>query len=371
MSRARKILTLPQPLKMFRGGVLPEVQLAYETWGEPSAAGDNHVVIFTGLSPDAHAASSPEEPEAGWWEAMVGDGKPVDSRRFHIICFNSIGSCFGSTGPASVNPASGKRWAVDFPLLSIEDTAHAAAVALDMLGIRRLKAVIGPSMGGMTALAFSLLHPARVENLVSISSAMAAEPYAIAVRSLQRELIRSDAAWQDGHYAADAQPVAGMRLARKLGMTTYRSAAEWRERFARQRIAVPAGEDKPGHPAFPLEFEVEGYLQAAADRFVGGFDANCYQYLSHAMDLFDAAAHGDGDPVRAFAKLELASALVVGVETDALFPVHQQLELAGMLRRSGARVRFERLPSIQGHDAFLVDTERFAPLVGDYLSGLA
>lgn len=368
MSRARKILALPEPLRMFRGGVLPGAKIAYETWGE--ARGDNHVVIFTGLSPDAHAASSPEEPEAGWWEAMVGPGKPIDSNRFHVICFNSIGSCFGSTGPASTHPVTGERWATDFPVLSIEDTARAAALALDAMGIARLKAVVGPSMGGMTALAFTLMHPERVANVLSISSALAAEPYAIAVRSLQRELIRSDTAWRDGRYAADAQPVAGMRLARKLGMTTYRSAAEWRERFGRQRIETAANDTRPGHPAFPLEFEVEGYLQAAADRFVGDFDANCYQYLSRAMDLFDAAAHGDGDVQRAFARLKLASALVVGVETDALFPVHQQLELAGALRRTGARVRFERLPSIQGHDAFLVDMDRFAPLVADYFAGL-
>ena len=369
MSRARKILKLPAPLKMFRGGELPEVELAYETWGE--SRGDNHVVIFTGLSPDAHAASSPENSDAGWWEAMVGPGKPIDSDQFHIICFNSIGSCFGSTGPASVNPATGERWRTDFPVLSIEDTARAVASALDLMGISSLKAAVGPSMGGMTALAFALQFPERVQNLVSISSAMAAEPYAIAVRSLQRELIRSDSAWQDGRYAPDAQPVAGMRLARKLGMTTYRSAIEWRERFGRQRIELPPGEPHPGHPAFPLEFEVEGYLQATADKFVGDFDANCYQYLSRAMDLFSVADHANGNAAAAMSRLKLKTALVIGVETDALFPVHQQLELAGALRKSGSQVQFERLPSIQGHDAFLVDMERFEPVVRNYFVRLA
>lgn len=357
-------MRLPTPLRMYRGGVLPQADMAYETWGE--RRDDNVIVIFTGLSPDAHAASSDLEPEAGWWEAMVGPGQAIDTDRFHVICFNSIGSCFGSTGPASINPATGERWTLDFPVLSIEDTANAAALALDALGIERLKAVVGPSMGGMSALAFALLYPQRVEHLVSLSSAMAAEPHAIAVRSLQRELIRSDAAWQDGRYAADAQPIAGMQLARKLGMTTYRSAEEWRERFARQ----PYTGEPRGHAAFPIEFEVESYLQAAADRFVGDFDANCYQYLSRAMDLFDAAAHGDGDAARAFAKLALDSALVVGVETDALFPVHQQFELANALRAAGANVRFERLPSIQGHDAFLVDMDRFVPIVREYLDTL-
>lgn len=364
MSRARKIVTISQPLEMYRGGRLDEFSIAFETWGKDR--GDNRIVIFTGLSPDAHATSSREEPDAGWWEAMVGPGKPVDTDRFFVICFNSLGSCFGSTGPASVNPATGKRWGVDFPVLSIEDVARAARRALEALGFDRLHAVIGPSMGGMTALAYCLQFPGTARHLVSISSALAAEPYAIAVRSLQRELIRSDPAWQDGRYAHENQPVAGMRLARKLGMTTYRSAVEWRERFDRQRIQG----DKPGHPAFPFEFEVEGYLDAVAEKFVGDFDANCYQYLSRAMDMFDAAAHGGGDLKRALKKLELESALVVGVETDVLFPVQQQVDLASALRGTGVHVHFERLASLQGHDAFLTDMDRFQPVVADYLAAI-
>lgn len=362
-SKATKFITLDKPLSLYRGGELHDVTLAYETWGEDR--GDNHLVIFTGLSPDAHAASNDEEPDAGWWEAMVGPGKAIDSDRFHVICFNSLGSCFGSTGPASTNPATGEPWGVDFPLLSIEDIARSAHMALQQMGIDRLKAIVGPSMGGMTALAYALQFPSKVDHLVSISSALAAEPYAIAVRSLQRELIRSDAAWQDGYYPLDRQPIEGMRLARKLGMTSYRSAAEWRERFGRQRISG----EQPGHPAFPLTFEVEGYLQATADKFVGDFDANCYQYLSRAMDLFDASEHGK-DPLKLLEGLRIDSALVIGVETDALFPVHQQVQLADAVRQGGARVHFERLPSIQGHDAFLVDMDRFVPAVGEYLASL-
>lgn len=363
-SKASRFITLESPLPLYRGGELEQVTLAYETWGEDR--GDNHLVIFTGLSPDAHAASNDDEPAAGWWEAMVGPGKPIDSNRFHVICFNSLGSCFGSTGPASMNPSTGKPWGVDFPLLSIEDVARSANMALKQMGINRLKAIVGPSMGGMTALAYALQFPSEVDHLVSISSALAAEPYAIAIRSLQRELIRSDAKWKDGYYALDEQPIEGMRLARKLGMTSYRSAAEWRERFGRKRIEG----EQPGDPAFPLTFEVEGYLQATADKFVGDFDANCYQYLSRAMDLFDASEHGKG-AARPLEGLRLDSALVVGVETDALFPVHQQVHLADALRHAGVRVAFERLPSVQGHDAFLVDMERFAPTIGEYLANIA
>lgn len=352
---------------MRRGGVLPEVELAYETWGEPR--GDNHVVIFTGLSPSAHASSSVLDPDPGWWEGMVGPGKPIDSDHFHVICFNSLGSCFGSTGAASINPDTGRRWAIDFPTLSIEDIAQAAHEALRELGITRLRAVVGPSMGGMTALAYCLMFPGEVQHMVSISSALAAEPHAIALRSLQRELIRFDPAWKGGHYVFEEQPVAGMRLARKLGMTTYRSAQEWRQRFGRDRIRPDPGESLPGNTAFPLRFEVEGYLQSRADRFVGAFDANCYQYLSQAMDLFDAAEHGV-DAERGHPGLALESALVIGVETDALFPVHQQEAIADVVQQSGTRVQFERLASLQGHDAFLVDMERFVPLVGAFMAQL-
>jgi homoserine O-acetyltransferase len=358
-SKATQFITLDKPLTMYRGGELHDVTLAYETWGEDR--GDNRVVIFTGLSPDAHAASNPQDAEAGWWEAMVGPGKPIDSDRYHIICFNSLGSCYGSTGPASLNPETGKSWGIDFPVLSIEDIARSAHMALAQMGIDRLKAVVGPSMGGMTALAYVVQFPTTVDHLVSISSAIAAEPHAIAIRSLQRELIRFDPVWQDGRYSPGQQPVEGMRLARKLGMSSYRSAAEWRERFDRKRISG----DLPGHPVFPLQFEVEGYLQATADKFVGDFDANCYQYLSRAMDLFDARAHDDMQGLR------IESALIVGVETDALFPVHQQVQLANQLRQAGTRVHFERLPSIQGHDAFLVDTDRFAAVIGKYMAELA
>ncbi|MDX1454320.1 MAG: homoserine O-acetyltransferase [Gammaproteobacteria bacterium] len=361
MSGAGKTITLERALPMWQGGELEDVTLAYETWGKDR--GDNRVLIFTGLSPSAHAASSPEDDSPGWWEDIIGPGKPLDTDHYHVICFNSLGSCFGSTGPASINPASGKPWAIDFPELHIEDIARSIGMALEQLGLDELDTIVGPSMGGMIGLAYLLLHPGKTRRFLSISSAMAADPYAIAVRSLQRELIRSDAAWQDGRYAPDQQPIAGMRLARKLGMTTYRSATEWRQRFARDRIAG----EKPGHPAFPLEFEVEGYLEAAAEKFVGGFDANCYQYLSRAMDLFDAAAHAGGDIDAAMDKLQLESAHVIGVETDILFPPHQQRELARAIDAAGIPVEYTQMASLQGHDAFLTDMERFQPVIAEYL----
>jgi len=357
---ASKTVDLSQPLHTWCGERLTGVRLVYESWGEPRGGGENTLLLFTGLSPSAHAASSSAHQDDGWWEAMIGPGRPIDTDRFHVICFNSLGSCFGSTGPASENPLTGERWRLDFPELRVEDIAAAAAQALDELGLPCIHGVIGPSLGGMTALAFLLRYPGRARHLLSISSAPRALPFAIAVRSLQREMIRSDPDWQGGEYPVDKPPVTGMRQARKLGMISYRSPGEWAQRFGRQMLSQPDS-------GFGPRFEVESYLEAQADRFVGGFDPNCYIYLSRAMDLFDVDDHapaGD-DPFAALSYLE--SAAVVGVESDILFPLDQQRELAQCLEGVGIRTGFFDLPSIQGHDAFLVDTDRFGPTVARYL----
>jgi homoserine O-acetyltransferase len=362
---AVRIVRLPQPLALRRGGTLQGVEIAYESWGELNAKRDNAVLLFTGLSPSAHAASSAADPSPGWWEDMVGPGKAIDSDRFHVVCVNSLGSCFGSTGPASPDPATGRRYGRRFPVLSVEDVALAAHEALGTLGIERLHAVVGNSLGGFSALAFVLQFPHAAERVVLSSSATRSLPFAIAIRSLQRELIRRDPAWDGGDYAADREPIAGMQLARKIGMLSYRSPLEWDERFHRRRVARL--EDAPPDGYGP-QFEVEAYLQAHADRFVGGFDANCYLQISRSMDLFDAADHGDGSLEAAFARLGVRAALVIGVETDILFPIHQQAELARLLAAPGRHVEFARLDCVQGHDSFLIETARFGAAIGPFLA---
>jgi len=362
---ARKHLSLPAPFRLRRGGSLPRVSLAYETWGTLNAQRDNALLIFTGLSPGAHACASPEDPSPGWWEDMVGPGQPIDTNRYHVLCFNSLGSCKGSTGPASVNPETDRAWRMDFPDLELQDIANAVYLALRQLGIEHLAAVVGPSMGGMTALALLLEHPDVSRNLVCISSAVHAEPFSIAIRSLQRETILQDPNWQDGRYGSDGHPVQGMRLARKIGMLSYRSAAEWRTRFQRHRIPPERRNPEP----FGAEFEIESYLQTHADRFIDQFDPACYLYLSRAMDWFDAGDYA-ADAATALAELKLHSALVIGVDSDILFPLHQQQLIADALQQGGARVAFHDLPSIQGHDSFLVDMEHFAPPVRAYFESL-
>ncbi len=357
---ATKQLNIDGTFNMKRGS-LSSPAIAYETWGALNASRDNSVLIFTGLSPSAHVASSLEDPSAGWWEDMVGPDKPIDTDRYFVVCVNSLGSCFGSTGPASVDSATGKHYRLDFPVLCLEDIADTGALVLDHLGIEKLHTVVGASMGGMTALAFSLLHPERSQGLVSISSAARSLPFAIALRSLQREIIRKDPAWKNGLYEFDHPPTTGMQLARKLGMITYRSAQEWAERFGRERATSEPADEHP----FGIDFEVESYLEAHAAKFIGTFDANCYLYLSRAMDLFDVADHG-GSLERGVSRVNLERALIIGVKTDFLFPIHQQEELAKALGAHVTDLSFQRLDSIQGHDSFLVDMDRFRPALASY-----
>lgn len=362
---ARTIARLPGPFPMRNGGSLLEVDIAYESWGELSAARDNAVLVLTGLSPGAHARSSAIDPSPGWWEEMIGPDQAVDTDRFHVVCVNSLGSCHGSTGPASVDPQTGKRYGTRFPVLTIEDIAASAREALRTLGISRLRAVVGASMGGMTALAYAMLFPNEVGALVTLSAAARSTPFAIAIRSLQREAIRSDPHWQGGEYAPGEGPLTGMLLARKLGLITYRSAKEWRERFGRERVSAR----DPNAGPFGVEFEIEAYLEMRARRFASTFDPNCYLYLSRSMDLFDTAEHG-GTVLAGLSRIKAPRALVVGVETDFLFPLDQQEEIAAGLRKAGCEVHFAALSSIQGHDSFLVDMERFCPVVADFLEGV-
>lgn len=346
---------------MHRGGFLDSPTIAYETWGELKGRGDNAILIFTGLSPSAHAASSPENPAAGWWEDMIGSGLPLDTDQYFVICVNSLGSCFGSTGPRSIDPASGKPYRLNFPVLTLEDVADGGYEVVKHLGLEKLHATIGCSMGGMSALAFCVRHPDISDGLISVSSATRALPFSIAVRSLQREMIVKDTRWQGGEYDYSDPPLTGQRLARKLGMMTYRSAEEWEQRFGRERVTA---EHEPGKQ-FSIDFAVESYLDAQAEKFSGSFDANCYLYLSRASDLFDLAEHG-GSLKSGFGKLRLKRAMVIGVRTDILFPVHQQAEFAEGLSEVVADVEFVPLNCLKGHDSFLVEMDDFRPVLSRY-----
>ncbi len=362
-----RFLDLPSPLPMKRGGALLGARMAYETWGAPNAAGDNAILILTGLSPDAHAASHADNPDAGWWEAMLGPGKPIDTDRWYVDCVNTLGSSTGSTGPASIDPATGRSYRLGFPDLSVEDCADAAAHVVHSLGIGRLACVIGNSMGGMVALSVLQRFPGIAHGHINISGAARALPFSIAIRSLQREAIRLDPQWNNGDYSDEAYPEAGMRMARKLGVITYRSALEWDGRFGRVRLD---SDRRLGDDPFGLEFEVENYLEGHARRFVRRFDPNSYLYLSRSMDWFDLGESCHGTCEQGLSKLRVNRALAIGVHTDILFPIQQQQEIADGLLAGGVDARCLALPSPQGHDAFLVDFDRFGPAVSGFLDSL-
>ncbi len=386
---ARRYFSLPSPFAMKRGGELHGAHVAYETWGHLNDARDNAVLVLTGLSPSAHMASCEADPSPGWWEAMVGPGKAIDTSHWFVICVNSLGSDKGSTCPASIDPATGEPYRLRFPQLALEDVANAAHAVVGSLGITRLACLIGCSMGGMSALAYMLLHPDSVRAHISVDTAPQAQPFAIAIRSLQREAIRLDPQWNDGNYdiqgwmsaasagragAADIHattggtyPDMGMSIARKLGVITYRSAMEWNGRFARIRLDPEQREDEP----FGREFQVESYLEGHAQRFVRNFDPNSYLYLSRASDWFDIAEYGNGSVLEGLKRIHIEQAMVIGVSTDILFPLQQQEQIAEGLQAAGARVEFVALDSPQGHDAFLVDIEHYSPAIGGFLNRLA
>ncbi len=360
-----RFLDLPSPFPMKRGGVLTDARIAYETWGTLDATRGNAILIVTGLSPDAHVASHADDPSPGWWEAMLGPGKAIDTERWFVVCVNSLGSCKGSTGPASLNPLTGTPYRLAFPELSVEDGADAAAHVVRALGIDTLACLIGNSMGGMTALSILARHPGLTRTHINICGAARALPFSIAIRSLQREAIRLDPMWRQGDYDEAAYPESGMRMARKLGVITYRSALEWDGRFGRVRLDSDRRDDEE---PFGLEFEVESYLEGHARRFVRRFDPNCYLYLSRSMDWFDIGESCDAPTEAGLATLRLERALAIGVQTDILFPLQQQQQIADGLRAGGVDAAFLPLASPQGHDAFLVDIERFAPAIAGFLA---
>ena len=349
----------PNPLPLDWGGTLPGFDIAYETWGELAPDRSNAVLLHTGLSASSHAHSHADNPNPGWWEGFIGPGDPIDTDRFFVICTNLIGGCYGSTGPSSTNPETGEPFATDFLIVTVRDMIRAQLLLLDHLGIDRLFASVGASLGGMQSLMVAALAPERVERVVSISAAMRSYPQAIALRFMQRQAVMNDADWQAGRYYGKGFPHRGLKVARGIGTITYRSGPEWQNRFGRTRPQEP--------PRLDEDFQVESYLAYQGEKFCLQYDANSYLYISKAMDLFDL----DPETGRAEDSPTIddigCPTLVIGVTSDILFPVRQQRELAESLRKTGSAVTYLEIDAPYGHDTFLIEKETVGDAVRNHL----
>lgn len=337
-----------EPFALTGGGSLQPVTLRFAQYGDLGGSRDNVILVCHALSGSARAAE--------WWPEMFGPGKAFDLDRSCVICVNVIGSCYGSTGPSSVNPRTGKPYAGDFPVVSIWDMVRAQAKLIDHLGIRRLQAVVGGSIGGMQALAWATMYPDRLRDCVAIGAAPLGA-MGLALSHMQRQAIRNDPAWRGGHYPADNPPRAGLALARAIAMCSYKSAELFHERFGRKPNR--AGE----HPNrdYAGRFDVGGYLDYQGDIFHRRFDANSYLVISHAMDTFELAPTPE-EEAAVFQRIR-ARVFLVGITSDWLFPPGDVRTLAERMRAAGVRVRHAELLSSHGHDGFLANGDQLEPLV--------
>lgn len=411
--------------------MLPEFDVAYETWGQLNSDKTNAILLHTGLSASSHAHSTASNPKPGWWEKFIGPGRPLDTDQYFVICTNVIGGCYGSTGPSSIDPSDGQRYATRFPILTIEDMVRVQFRLLDSLGIKKLYASVGSSMGGMQSLAAGVLFPDRVGKIVSISGCARSHPYSIAMRHTQRQVLMMDPNWARGFYYDSIPPHSGMKLAREIATVTYRSGPEWEKRFGRKRA------DPSKQPALCPDFLIETYLDHAGEKFCLEYDPNSLLYVSKAMDLFDlgyehqtrtkqrraetearivsGGRHAQYNPaacsltlpekpyeeqpstaasmlsmnepvsggtdtsvngppqdlVAGLAPLKEHPILVMGVASDILFPAWQQREIADSLRASGnnnvEHIELGEEISLFGHDTFLLDLKNIGGAVKRFL----
>ncbi len=357
-----------EPLALQSGARLPAYELAYETYGTLNAARSNAVLVCHALNASHHVAGSYEgvRKSEGWWDNLVGPGKPLDTERFHVIGINNPGSCFGSTGPMHVNPQTGRVWGADFPVVTVEDWVDAQARLVAALGIERLAAVIGGSLGGMQALAWSTRHPERLRHCIAIATAPNLSAENIAFNEVARRAIITDPEFHGGHfYAHGTVPHRGLRIARMLGHITYLSDGAMDTRFGRTRRP-----GAPGYSTLDAEFQIESYLRHQSEKFSEYFDANTYLLITRALDYYDpAAAHG-GDLARAFAAAR-AKFQIVSFTTDWRFPPSRSRELVRALVANRLDASYAEIDAPHGHDAFLLDDARYHALLRARFDGIA
>lgn len=427
---AHQSFTSRKPLMLDWGGVLPQYTVAYETWGNLNVDKTNAILLYTGLSASSHAHSTAENDKPGWWEKFIGPGSPLDTDKYFVICTNVLGGCYGSTGPSSIDPATNSRYGTRFPILTMQDMVRAQFSLLDDLGIQKLYASVGSSMGGMQSLAAGVLFPERVGRIASISGCARSHPYSIAMRHTQRQVLMVDPNWKRGFYYDSVPPHAGMKLAREIATVTYRSGPEWEQRFGRRRA------DPSKVPALCPDFLIETYLDHAGEKWCLEYDPNSLLYISKAMDMFDlgksyqemitsrrvqsakamkdhadnptgtnqanressctlalpdtpyeeqpsseepesarpqdaAAKEPPADLVAGLSGITHIPSLIMGVASDGLFPAWQQREIAQSLTLAGNKdvkhVELGEDKSLFGHDTFLLDLENVGGNLKEFL----
>lgn len=359
---ASPVLTLSSPLPLDGGQSLEGVRIAYETYGTLNAARDNAIFICHALTGDQYVASQhPKTGKPGWWVRMVGPGKPIDTNRFFVICANVLGSCMGSTGPASIAP-DGKPWGMRFPVITVRDMVRGHVALLDSLGIEQLHAVVGGSMGGMQALSLAANFSDRAKAVLIIASTARHSAQNIAFHEVGRQAIMADPAWRDGdYYDSGKGPEKGLSVARMAAHITYLSEAGLTDKFGRR--LQDRAEKTFG---FDADFQVESYLRYQGLAFTDRFDANAYLYITRAMDYFDLAEEHGGLLANAFAKSK-ARFCLVSFDTDWLYPTAESRNIAFALNAAGLPVSFVELSAPYGHDSFLLDVVELDRVVEGFL----
>jgi homoserine O-acetyltransferase/O-succinyltransferase len=380
-----RFLDLPAPVRLDCGRNLHPIRVAYETYGTLAPARDNVILVCHALSGDAHAAGFAAVPPAegtrdgfraeerdagasrslGWWDGMIGPGKAFDTDEYFVVSTNLLGGCRGTTGPSSIDPATGRPYGSSFPVITVADMVRTERAFLTELGITRLAVVAGGSLGGMQALEWAARYGDQVDAIVPIASTHALQPQGVAWNAIARNAITADPDWQNGHYHGTGRaPAAGMGVARMLGHITYLSARSLRERFGRR---LQFAEDIRYTLTEP-EFEIESYLRHQADSFVKRFDANTYLYMSRALSYFDLAReHGDGDLTRAVRDVS-ARTLLIAFSSDWLYPPSGSEELAAALDAAGKQVDIHVIDAPYGHDCFLLEEARQTPMIREFLA---
>jgi homoserine O-acetyltransferase len=358
-----KKVTFDEPFKFERGGILPSLTIAYETYGRLNETRSNGILICHALTGDAHAAGVHDgDNRSGWWDKLIGPGKAFDTDRYFVICSNVIGGCKGSTGPSAKDPSTGKKYGLSFPEMTIGDMVRAEKRLINYLGIEKLAAVAGGSMGGMQALQWGVSFPESVRKVIAIATTARSSPQQIAFNEVGRQAIIADPLWNHGEYTDDKPPAKGLSLARMIGHITYLSDDSMQEKFGRDL------REEPGtgyHPS--AEFQVESYLHYQGDKFTRRFDANSYLYITRALDLFDLSI--DGSLEAGFSGVK-ASFLIISVSSDWLYPPYQSEEIVRALSANDADVRYCEIQSKYGHDAFLLESGQMTYLIGSFLDQL-